>query len=44
MLRSAVPQLLFTWQYESSLIQLDWQCYKPVARVVSHLFTLNVVL
>ena len=30
--------------FSSSLTQLDcWQCYRPLAKVVIHLFTLNVV-
>ena len=44
MLRSAVPGTLFKWRDMSSLTQLGcWQYYRLLVRVVSHLFTLNVV-
>ena len=44
MLRSAVPEPLFRRRHKSRLTQLDCrQCYRPLARVVIHLFTLNVL-
>ena len=45
MLRSAVPEPLFRGRHKSLLTQLDdcRQCYRPLARVVIHLFTLNVL-
>ena len=43
MLRSAVPEPLFRRRHKSRLTQLDCrQCYRPLARVVIHLFTLDV--
>ena len=44
MLSSAVPGPLFKWRDMSSLTQFDClQCDRLLVRVVSHLFTLNVV-
>ena len=44
MLRSAVPEPLFRRRHKSCLTQLDCrQCYRPLVRVVIHLFALNVL-